>query len=84
MTVESIKEAISELGAEEKTSLTAWLLEQDAREWDRQMEEDFSPDGAGMALLKEAEAEVRAGRDEPLDEFLADQKTGTKAPPRRA
>jgi hypothetical protein len=30
MTVESIKEAISELGSEEKASLTAWLVEQDA------------------------------------------------------
>jgi hypothetical protein len=36
----------------------AWLIEQDAAEWDRQMEEDFSPGGAGMALLEEAETEV--------------------------
>jgi hypothetical protein len=26
------------------------------------MEEDFSPGGAGMALLEEAEADMRAGR----------------------
>jgi hypothetical protein len=37
MTVESIKQAIAELGAEEKTSLATWLIEQDAAEWDRQM-----------------------------------------------
>jgi hypothetical protein len=79
MTVESIKEAISELGAEEKTSLAAWLIEQDAAEWDRQMEEDFLPGGAGMALLEEAEADVRAGRVKPMDEFLADEEAAAKA-----
>jgi hypothetical protein len=75
MTVESTKQAIAELGAEEKTSLAAWLTEQDVAAWDRQMEEDFSPGGAGVALLEEAEADVRAGRTKPMDEFLADEKT---------
>jgi hypothetical protein len=75
MTVESIKQAIAELGAEEKTSLATWLMEQDAAEWDRQMEADFSPGGAGMALLEEAEGDVRAGRTKPMDELLADEKT---------
>ena len=73
MTVEAVKEAIAELAADEKTSLAAWLIEQDAAEWDRQMEEDFSPSGAGMALLEEAEADVRSGRVKSMDEFL----TGT-------
>ncbi len=60
MTVESIKEAIAELSVEEKTSLTAWLVEQDAAEWDRQMEEDFSPGGAGIALLEEARTDLQS------------------------
>ena len=80
MTVESIKQAIAELQPEEKTSLAAWLIEQDAAEWDRQMEEDFSPGGAGMALLAEAEGDVRAGRIRPMDEFLADEKARVKTP----
>jgi hypothetical protein len=79
MTVESIKEAISELGADEKASLTAWLVEQDAAEWDRQLEEDFSPGGAGMALLEEAQSDVRAGRGQPMGEFLAEAKAKRKA-----
>lgn len=58
MTMESIKEAIAGLPAEEKTSLAAWLLQQDMVEWDKQIEEDFSPGGRGMALLEEAEADV--------------------------
>jgi hypothetical protein len=74
VSIESIKEAIAELGAEEKASLTAWLIEQDAAEWDRQMEEDFLPGGAGMALLEEAESNVRAGRTKPMDEVIADAK----------
>ncbi len=49
------------------------LIGQDAAEWDRQMEEDFSPSGAGMALLEEVEADVRSGRVKSMDEFL----TGT-------
>jgi hypothetical protein len=74
MTVESIKEAIAELPAEQKTSLAAWLLQQDMGEWDKQIEEDFSPGGRGMALMEEAEADVQAGRVKPMDEFLAEAK----------
>jgi hypothetical protein len=79
MTVEAIKEAIAELPAEQKTSLAAWLLRQDMGEWDKQIEEDFSPGGRGMALLEEAEADVRAGRVKPMDEFLAEAKARRKA-----
>jgi hypothetical protein len=35
MTLEDIKEAISELPAAEKTSLASWLYDQDAAAWDR-------------------------------------------------
>jgi hypothetical protein len=79
MTVESIKEAIAELPAEQKTSLAAWLLQQDMGEWDKQIEEDFSPGGRGMALLEEAEADVQAGRVKPMDEFLAEAKVRRNA-----
>lgn len=78
MTLESIKEAIGGLPAEEKTALAAWLLREDLAEWDRQIEEDFSPGGRGMALLEEAESDVRAGRVKPMDEFLAESKARRK------
>jgi len=42
--------------------------------WDEQLEQDFSPGGRGMKLLEEAEAELRAGRTKPMDEFLAEVK----------
>ena len=78
MTVESIKQAIAELPSEQKTSLTAWLVRQDLDDWDRQIEQDFSPGGAGMALLNEAEADVRQGRLKPMDELLAEVKARRK------
>ena len=82
MTVESIKQAIAELPSEQKTSLTAWLVRQDMDDWDRQIEQDFSPGGAGMALLNEAEADVRQGRLKPMDELLAEVKAKRKGSPR--
>jgi len=72
MTVEAIKDAITELTRDEKTRLAAWLLQQDMEEWDRQIHHDFSPGGPGTALLEEAEADVRNGRAKPLDEILAE------------
>ncbi|HUI43878.1 MAG TPA: hypothetical protein VL523_18100 [Terriglobia bacterium] len=72
MTIEAIKDAIAELPSDEKTRLAAWLVQQDFKEWDRQIEEDFSAGGRGMALLEEAEADIREGRVKPLDEVLAE------------
>jgi hypothetical protein len=62
-------EAITVLSPDEKSCLAAWLLQQDMEEWDRQIEQDFSPGGRGMALLEEAEADVREGRAKTMDEF---------------
>ncbi len=61
MTLEAIKEAITELPPGEKTRLAAWLLQQEREEWDRQIEKDFSPGGHGMALLEEAELTSEKG-----------------------
>ena len=72
MTVESIKQAIDDLPPDQKTSLAAWLVRQDMDDWDRQIEEDFSPGGAGMALLEEAESDIQEGRIQPMDELLAE------------
>jgi hypothetical protein len=71
MTIEAIKEAIADLPPDEKARLAAWVLQLDLEEWDRQIQDDFSPGGRGMAMLEEAQADARAGRSKPLDEFLA-------------
>jgi hypothetical protein len=79
MTLQAIKQAISELPEQDKTSLVAWLNEQEAEAWDKQIEEDFSEGGAGMALLEKWNAEIKTGRSVPLEEFLAQQGAARKA-----
>jgi len=79
MILEAIKQAITELPESEKSSLAVWLNEQDAKAWDKQIEEDFSAGGAGMALIEKWDAaEINAGRSVPLEEFLAHRKTARK------
>jgi len=80
MTLEALKEAIAELPRNEKARLAAWLLRQDAEEWDRQIQEDFSPGGRGMTLLEEAEADAREGRAKPMDEFFAEVESRRNQP----
>ena len=80
--MEAIKDAITELTRVEKTRLAAWLLKQDMEEWDRQIHHDFSPGGPGMALLEEAEADVRNGRAKPMDEILAGAKARRQIQPK--
>lgn len=79
MTLEAIKQAITELPEQEQTSLVAWLSEQDAVAWDKQIEADFSEGGAGLALLETWDAEIKAGESVPLEEFLAQRQTARKA-----
>jgi hypothetical protein len=45
-------------------------LEEEA--WDRQMEQDFAPGGRGAHLLEEVNADIAAGRTQPMHEFLAE------------
>jgi len=80
MTIEAIKEAIAELPLDEKARLAAWVLQQDLEDWDRQIQDDFSPGGRGMALLEQAQADAREGRSKPLDQFLAEIRAGRARP----
>ena len=52
-------------------------------EWDRQIEEDFTAGGRGMALLEQAEADVREGRARPLDDVLAEARVTRKSQSKR-
>ena len=61
MTVEAIKDLIEELPPEDQTALAIWISERDSHAWDEQIERDFSPGGAGMALLEEIDARIDAG-----------------------
>ena len=68
MTVEAIKEAIDHLPDEGKTAVAAWIVEQDMKAWDKQIEEDFSPGGAGMPLLEQVKGDIRTGKFKPFEE----------------
>lgn len=79
MTLEAIQAAIAELPETERVSLTAWLLRRDAEAWGKQIEADFSEGGPGMALLESWDAEIKAGRSVPLEEFLSQPEKTRKA-----
>ena len=58
MTVEAIKDAITHLSEPERHQLVEWFDELREDEWDRQMEQDFAPDGRGAHLLAEIDREI--------------------------
>jgi hypothetical protein len=56
MNLTEIQHAIEALPAEQQASLADWLSERDRRQWNLELEQDFSPGGAGMALLDRVRA----------------------------
>jgi hypothetical protein len=68
MTIEALKAAIAHLPSEDRTALAAWIIEQDMKSWDEQIEKDFSPGGKGMAMLDEVKADIRTGKFKPFEE----------------
>lgn len=66
MDIGEIQHAIEALAPEQQTTLLNWLAERDRREWDAQIERDFSRGGAGMDLLDRVRAKVRRGESVPM------------------
>jgi hypothetical protein len=60
-TVQDIKDAISKLSATDRASLSAWLAEADANEWDHELENDAQA-GRLKWLADEARDDLRSGR----------------------
>jgi hypothetical protein len=67
MTVIEIRHAIEELPKDQQAALATWLVELDQATWDAEMECDFAPGGAGLALLEEMKADERTGKFKPLE-----------------
>jgi len=67
MDLREIQHAVETLPAEQQIALLEWLAERDRRQWDSQIERDFSPDGAGMDLLDQVKARIRRGESAPMD-----------------
>ena len=67
MSLAEIKSLITELSDRERAELAAWLLSLDREVWDRQIETDFSPGGAGKKLLEEVDSAIDRGDYKPLE-----------------
>lgn len=78
MTVEAIKAVIAELPEDERHSLAAWLNQFEYDEWDKQIAEDFSPGGRGMAWGETVKADIAAGKFRPVEKFCAERKNQRK------
>jgi len=63
--VDQIEQQIRELSAGEFSELRDWVLEQDWKAWDAQVEND-ARSGKLDKVIAEAEAEYKAGRTRPL------------------
>jgi DnaJ-class molecular chaperone len=74
MTVEAIKEAIVHLSDPERRQLSDWFDELKEEEWDRQMEQDFSPGGRGAHLIEKIERDIVAGNFSSLEDGLRERR----------
>ena len=63
--IEEIEEQIQKLSREEFAELREWLLEQDWKAWDSQLEADVKA-GKLDKLVSEARAEYQSGRAREL------------------
>jgi hypothetical protein len=63
--VEQIEQQIRELSAGEFSELRDWVLEQDWKAWDAQIEND-ARSGKLDQVIAEADAEYKTGRTRPL------------------
>ena len=68
MNLQAIKEEIGHLSDAERRELADWFAELEARAWEREIEHDFSPGGAGMPFLEEMKADAQAGKFKPFKE----------------
>lgn len=71
MTVEAIKEAITELPDDERMSLALWLNQLDYDDWDNEMVRDFGPGGRREHLVEQIKRDVLDGKSRPMSEGLS-------------
>lgn len=68
MTVDAIKDAISNLSDKERDALATWMDKLKEEQWDREIERDFAPGGPGAAILADVERKIAAGQFEPMSD----------------
>ncbi|MEN3368590.1 MAG: hypothetical protein V7609_733 [Verrucomicrobiota bacterium] len=62
MSLAEIKTAVDALSPEELAELAAFIRERDQAAWDRQIDADFAEGGRLHSVVKEVDADIRAGR----------------------
>src|SRR5436309_13525948 len=75
MTLDEIKDRINELSDGDRAEVAAWLLSVDREAWDRQIEADFSPGGAGKKLLDEVDAAMKENANK-IERFFREYVNG--------
>jgi hypothetical protein len=66
MSLTEIEEAVDKLSPEELAKLAAHIARRDKVAWDQEIEQDFSPGGKHVKVLKKVDAEIEAGNFTPL------------------
>jgi hypothetical protein len=74
MDLTEIQHAIEALPKDQQAVLAAWLYERDQAEWDAEIDRDFSPGGAGNALLEDMKGDARAGKFRPFEQGRPQQR----------
>jgi len=59
-----IRKDIMSLPPDKRGQLLQWLIDMDKRDWDRELEGDFSGQGQGVRLLHQVKEDFRSGRCE--------------------
>jgi hypothetical protein len=62
VTENQIRNDIMSLPPNRRGQLLHWLIEMDQRDWDNELEGDFSGKGPGVALLDQVKEDFRDGR----------------------
>ena len=68
MSLIELQQAIEAPPPEQQASLAVWIAERDRRQWDLEVERDFSTEGAGMSLLDHVRAQVDLGESMSMEE----------------
>jgi hypothetical protein len=66
MSLTEIEEAMDKLSPEELAKLAAHIARRDKVAWDQEIEQDFSPGGKHVKVLKKTDAQIEAGNFMPL------------------
>jgi hypothetical protein len=61
-TENQIRKDIMSLPSNRRGQLLYWFIEMDKRDWDHELEEDFSGTGQGAKLLDQVKDDFRTGR----------------------